>query len=175
MQDAIAREAAERAAGGAREAVNDTVSLFTQSKLALNGLLLAIVGFFGIFGALTLQLQSAIFSVYVFLFGVALIFFAAGWRGETLKAYFGFVYRPGGQLVFLLIAGNLAWSTGILGLLVAIYTNITAIGHWYTIREHIPHSVALPIPSWLPRQPSAGQSRQGNATGMVDLQDDELL
>ena len=51
---------------------------------------------------------------------------------ETLQAYFGFMYTPRGQLLFLLVAGNLAWSTGVLGIVAAAVTNFNAASAWYT-------------------------------------------
>ena len=57
LQSALGREAAGRA--------RDTLTLITQSKLALNGLFLATAGFFGIFGAVTLQLQQEIGRAHV--------------------------------------------------------------------------------------------------------------
>ena len=114
-----------------RAAGSETVTMFARSKLALNGLLLLVAGFFGIWGALTLKLQSAIISAYVMLFGVMLIGFSAGMGGETLPLYFGFMYNgPKGQLAFLLVAGNLAWSTGVLGIVAAAFANFTAFAAW---------------------------------------------
>ena len=167
--------AADRAAASTQAAVGDAYSLLTQSKLALNGLLLALVGFFGIFGALTLHLLSAIISVYVALFGVILICFAAGWNGDVLRKYFGFMYRPGGQLVFLLMAANLAWSTGLLGVLVAIFTNFTAIAHYSYLRQGGGDGTGLP--DWMaPRSTNASAYEQGSsAVGMVDVRRGELL
>ena len=192
MQDitaAISREVAGQASGQAREAGDAAFTLFTQSKLAVNGLLLALVGFFGIFGALTLQLQQAIISSYVLLFGLVLICFAAGWRSELLQKYFGFVYRPGGQLALLLIAGNLAWSTGVLGILVAIFINLTAIASWYTTPEGKSLATVLPLPDWVAahagsapdsRVSRASRASSGTLSGTTGITDygvrrDELL
>ena len=176
LVNTFSQTAADQAVAGGRSAASDAArdfqTLLTQSKLALNGLLLALVGFFGIFGIATLHLQAAIISAYVLIFGVMLLCFAAGWNNEVLHKYFGFIYRPGGQLIFLLIAGNLAWSTGLLGVLVAVFTNFTAVGHWYTAGSA---EAQLPVPSWMAPRSTSQQYDGSNATGMVDVRRDELL
>lgn len=175
--DTVGQQAGSHASDNARAAGDAAYMLFTQSKLALNGLLLTFAGFLGIFGVVTLQLQAAIISVYVTLFGVALMCFAAGWNTQLLQEYFGFMYRPGGQLAFLLMAGNLAWSTGFVGILAAVYTNATALA---TYRS----DGAPPLPEWfeeLTRRLGIRSSSRvdlrtvGSATGMVDVQRGELL
>ena len=175
--DAFGREAANQAASSTRAAASDAYALVTQSRLAINGLALAAVGFFGIFGVATLHLQSAIISVYVLLFGITLVCFGTGWNSATLKLYFGFMYQPGGQLLFLLIAGNLAWSMGLLGMVVAAFTNATALATWYAnggaAGAGLPN-VPVALPAWLGGD-GGGIVRSTSATGMVDVRRDELL
>lgn len=50
--------------------------------------------------------------MYVLLFGTLLTGFAAGMAQETLRKYFGFMFSGDGQLLFLLVMGNLAWTIG---------------------------------------------------------------
>ena len=175
--DAFGRQAAAQAASSTPAAASDAYTLITQSRLAINGLALAAVGFFGIFGVATLHLQSAIISMYVLLFGVTLVCFGTGWNSSTLKLYFGFIYQPGGQLLFLLIAGNLAWSTGLLGMLVAAFTNATALATWYAnggaAGAGLPN-LPVALPTWLGRG-RGGSGSGASATGMVDVRRDELL
>ena len=163
------KDLAVASASAIASSASDTLSLLAKSKLGLSGLALAFSGFFGIFGVLGLQLQSAIIAAYVFLFGVALILFSLGAHSEKLLLYFGFMYQPNGQLYFLLVAGNLAWSCGFLGFLAALFTNSVAIGAWYTANG----TTVEALPAWLTGQPS--HSQQGSATGMVDIDRDELL
>ena len=144
----------------------DTLKILAKSKLGLSGLALTLAGFFGVWGVLGLRLQQAILSAYVLLFGLTLIFFSLGWQAENIAKYFGFIYRPHGQLGFLLIAGNLAWSSGWLGVLAALFTNVVAFGAWYTA------SAEGGASSWPMEAP---RSRPGSATGMGDVRDDELL
>ena len=160
------------AAAGASAVVDnasDTLSLLAKSKIGLSGLAMALSGFFGIFSVITLRLQDAIIAAYVLLLGVALVLFSLGAQSESLSLYFGFMYRSNGQLAFLLIAGNLAWSCGFLGFLTALFTNSVAIGAWYTANGQTIEG----LPTWLTGQPHHGQ--QGSATGMVDIDRDELL
>jgi hypothetical protein len=163
MQQAIAASVATNAA----ESAGSTLSFLAKSKLGLSGLALTLSGFFGIFGVATLQLQQGILSAYVMLFGVLLILFSLGAHTEMLAKYFGFVYRPNGQLVFLLIAGNLAWSSGFLGILAAVLTNSVAITAWYAASAE---SGTLP---WGPR--GGADQTVVSASGMVDVDRDELL
>ena len=145
----------------------DTLKILAKSKLGVSGLALTLAGFFGMWGVLGLRPQQAVISVYVLLFGLTLIFFSLGWRAELIAKYFGFIYRPEGQLGFLLIAGNLAWSTGWLGVLAALFTNTVAFGAWYTASAEGGMPWAQPM--------DAPRSRPGSATGMGDVRDDELL
>ena len=145
------------------------VNALGKSKLALSGAALTISGFFGIFGVVSLTPQRGLISVYVMLFGATLCAFAMGAQSEMLAKYCGFIFRPNGQLFFLLIAGNLAWTIGLLGFLAALFTNFVAVTSWYNT-EGVDRP---PVPEWL-----SGQSRNRNergATGMVDMNDDELL
>ena len=61
----------------------------------------------GLGSALSLQLQEALISVYVVLFGGLMVAFAVGASHEGLRLWFGFLHTPHGQLGFLLVAGNL--------------------------------------------------------------------
>lgn len=145
-----------------------------KSKLALSGAALAVAGFFGIFGALSLTPQRGIISVYVMLFGATLIAFAFGANSELLAKYFGFIFQPNGQLYFMLIAGNLAWTIGILGVLAAAFTNFVAITSWYNTPEGI--AATANLPPWLGVGQQGGSlGPRSSATGMVDTNDDELL
>ena len=141
--------------------VSDAVGLLAKSKLGLSGLALAVAGFFGIFGVIGLQLQQGILSAYVLFFGVTLILFSLGAQSELIAKYFGFIYQPNGQLGFLLIAGNLAWSTGWLGFLAAAFVNFVAVSAWY----------------YGAGGPGAGDpsAPRASASGMVDVNQDELL
>ena len=55
-------------------------------------------------------------------------------------------FTPDGQLLFLLIAGNLAWCTGWVGVLVAIFTNFQAGYAFYSGRREA--SGQAGVPSW---------------------------
>ena len=110
--------------------------------------------------------------------GLMLVGFVIRPDNTWLRRYFGFMYQPQGQLIFLLgtsgrtlrahrrgshrpmaassdgillttasVAGNLAWSSGFLGVLTALLTNFNAIVGWYTARQEQPGSAAGP--SWL--------------------------
>ncbi len=168
LQHAIGREAADRA--------SETFTLITQSKLALNGLFLTVAGFFGIFGAVTLQVQQAIISVYVCIFGLILICFGLGWNTEWLQEYFGFAYRPGGHVILLLVAGNLAWSTGFLGILAAVCVNLTAAQAFLATPQGQVIGKHVPLPDWMTAAPGTG--KRGPSTGSVTdygVRRDELL
>ena len=157
-------------ASSAREYGLQTLSLLAKSKLGLSGLALALAGFFGIFGVVGLQLQQAIISVYVCMFGLTLIVFSLGTQSEVLGRYFGFIYRPHGQLAFLLVAGNLAWSTGLFGFLAAAFTNFVAVSAFYSETN----GAGLPFLSRGGSGDANAARASANATGMVD-RDDELL
>lgn len=162
----------------AREAGDAAYTLFTQSKLALNGLALAVAGFFGIFNVL--KPQSAIISIYVAIFGLLLIAFGAGWNNELLVKYFGFIYKPGGQFVFLLLAGNLAWSVGLLGVLAAVFANLTAIAGWLATPDGRRVANVVPLPDWLTpppgsNHPSYGPSPSTSVVTDYGVRRDELL
>ena len=169
LQSALGREAAGRA--------RETLTLITQSKLALNGLFLATAGFFGIFGAVSLQLQQAIISVYVCIFGVILICFGAGWNTEWLQVYFGFAYQPGGHVILLLVAGNLAWSAGFLGVLAAVCVNLTAAQAFLATPEGAVVGKHVPLPDWMKTGPSPGRRGPSTQSMMTDfgVRRDELL
>ena len=102
-----------------------------------------------------------------------LVTFAISKGNETLVKYFGFMYRENGQLYFLLVAGNLAWTTGLLGILAAIFTNFVAYVSWQNAVAEGSSSVPQ-LPPWL-GGPSAATRETASATGMVDMQNDELL
>jgi len=70
--------------------------------------------------------------------------FSMGAGSQMLQQYFGFMYSADGQLLFLAIAGNLAWSTGTLGIITAIFTNIHAATAWYTSRYERFGTAGLP-------------------------------
>ena len=156
-------------AGVAASQASDLLKLLSKSKLALSGAALTVAGFFGIFGVVSLTPQRGIISAYVMFFGLTLCGFALGTASETIARYFGFIFRPHGQLAFMLIAGNLAWTIGILGILAAAFTNFVAITSYYNTE-----GVEAPaIPSFL-----GGGGRpqvRSSASGMVDTRDDELL
>ena len=177
VHSAIGQEAARGAQAQVTHASDAAVTLFTQSKLALNGLLLAIAGFFGVFGVIGLKLQAAIISVYVMLFGLVLIAFGAGWKSDVLQLYFGFVYRPGGQLIFLLIAGNLAWSVGILGIVAAICVNLTAFQTWLTTTSGQSVAATVPLPDWVTSNGGGnfGRAQSYSSTSDYGVRRDELL
>ena len=109
-------------------------------------------------------------SAYVLLFGVMLVAFSLGQQTELFAKYFGFLYTPHGQLAFLLIAGNLAWSSGLPGILAALFTNSVAIAdHYGKIAQVLP---------WLANRDTDGRGTAGGAggaTGMMDVDRDELL
>lgn len=146
------------------------VVAITKSKLALSGAALALAGFFGIFGVVSLTPQNAIISGYVCFFGFVLIVFALSPNNEVLAKYFGFMFRPNGQLYFLFLAGNLAWTTGWLGVLAAIFTNFVVCASWSSANQDNP--VAAYMPSWMKR---ADPGPTASATGMVDIHADEML
>ncbi|KAL1508795.1 hypothetical protein AB1Y20_004890 [Prymnesium parvum] len=135
----MAAEASPWAAAG-----TEALAGLTRSKLGLNGAALIIVGFFGALNLLSPP--SAIVSAYALLFGVMLVAFSLGAGSEWMRTYFGFMFYPDGQCVFLLVAGNLAWSSGLLGCLVALLTNANALSSWWTQMEQ-PGAAARP--SWL--------------------------
>ena len=149
------------------ELTRDTFDRFKRSSLFLNGALLVVAGFLGIWSALSLNLQGSIISCYVMVFGaraalpgrvaalvprrvcragVILCRFAMGLGDETLRAYFGFMCTANGQLLFLAVAGNLAWCTGWVGILVAIFTNVHAGLAWWTGRKE--DLGAAGVPTW---------------------------
>ena len=128
-QGALRNEATSHAASAGKE----TLAVFTRSKLALNGAALVFVGFFGVLNVF--NPAQAIVSFYLLLFGLMLCAFSLGAGTSWLKTYFGFIFYPDGQLLFLLIAGNLAWSSGLFGVLAAILTNFNALVGWYTHME----------------------------------------
>jgi hypothetical protein len=165
-------------ATGAAAQASVLVEALGSSKLALSGSALVVAGFFGIFGALSLTPQRGIISVYVMIFGAMLCAFALGTKSELLAKYFGFIFQPNGQLYFLLIAGNLAWTIGFLGVLAAAFTNFVAITSWYNTPDGV--AATANMPSWLGGGPRAGGAAaagqpRSSATGMVDTNDDELL
>ncbi len=149
VTEGVGREAARSASSNLRAAGQETVALFTRSKLALNGLLLLAAGFFGVWGVLQLQLQAAIISSYVLFFGGMLIFFSVGMGNEATSRYFGFMYHPSGQLLFLVVAGNLAWTTGLLGIAAALFTNFHAANTWYLNQGHEVAGSAGAAPAWI--------------------------
>ena len=102
-----------------------------------------------------------------------LVTFAISKGNETLVKYFGFMYRENGQLYFLLVAGNLAWTMGLLGILAAMFTNFVAYVSWQNAVAEGSSSVPQ-LPPWL-GGPSAATRETASATGMVDMQNDELL
>ena len=102
-----------------------------------------------------------------------LITFAISKGNETLVKYFGFMYRENGQLYFLLVAGNLAWTTGLLGILAAIFTNFVAYVSWQNAVAEGSTSVPR-LPPWL-GGPSVAARETASATGMVDMKNDDLL
>lgn len=157
----------------ASTAASPYVQVIVGSKFALSGVALTLAGFFGIFGVISLQPQNAIISAYVCFFGLTLLTFAINKENEVLAKYFGFMYRENGQLYFLLVAGNLAWTTGILGILAAAFTNFVAYISWQNAVAQ--GSTSLPqLPSWLGGGRSNAQET-ASATGMADLQRDDLL
>ena len=111
-----------------------TLAMVGRSKMFANAVLLGVAGFFGFWSAVSLQLQSAIISGYVLFFALLMCAFAAGAGQEGLRRWFGFVYTPHGQLLLLLVAGNLAWGIGTLGVFAAAVTNAHAAYSWYTSR-----------------------------------------
>jgi len=142
FQDAAVKEGASRA----RALGSDTVDKFKRSSLFLNGFALVVAGFLGIWSAFQLNVQGSIISAYVMLFGILLSLFATGMGKETLPEYFGFMYTPDGQLIFLLIAGNLAWCIGWVGVLVAIFTNFQAGYAFYSGRREAAGDAG--VPNW---------------------------
>ena len=94
---------------------------------------------------------------------------SCGAQSEALAQYCGFMYRPAGQFGFLLLAGNLAWSSGWLGWLAALFTNFVAITSWQEA------SGVGGAPSWLSRGGGARSASPSHATGMVDVDRDDLL
>ena len=67
LQDEVSEAVSRETAAQARAAV----TVFARSKLAVNGLLLFAAGFFGVWGVVSLQLQAAIISAYVCIFGAS--------------------------------------------------------------------------------------------------------
>eukprot|EP00967_Tisochrysis_lutea_P144174 scaffold268831_cov31-Tisochrysis_lutea.AAC.2 len=114
-----------------RQAADSTYVRIKRSSLFGNGLLLMLAGFLGLFSGLTLQLQDVVISIYVLIFGLIMCTFAMGLGQSTLKRYFGFMYTSNGQLLFLIVAGNLAWSIcWPFGVLIAIASNAHGFYAW---------------------------------------------
>ena len=165
--EGVQAEASRVGIAQAQATGRETVAALSQSKLALNGVALTLVGFFGVWGAFTLRLQPAIISGYLLLFGLMLLGFSMGMGNETLRKYFGFMYEPGGQLAFLLIAGNLAWTTGVLGVAAAAFANFTAYTSWQASGAEVFGAAAAP--AWLLSAASqiglGGGGRRGGGGG----------
>ena len=142
--DAETSAAASTAVAQGKEFAQETLAMFTRSKMFANACLLGVAGFFGMWSALSLQLQSAIISGYVLFFAILLCAFSLGAGQDTMQRWFGFVYTPNGQLLLLLVAGNLAWGTGTLGIVAAIATNAHAAHSWYTARLASPGDARKP-------------------------------
>ena len=98
----------------------------------------------GLGSALSLQLQEALISVYVVLFGGLMVAFAVGASHEGLRLWFGFLHTPHGQLGFLLVAGNLTWGLGTLGAVAAALTNLHAGYSWLSARDESPSAREAP-------------------------------
>lgn len=130
--DVSARTALQNHAGAAaRDAAGSLYERVKRSSLFANGLLLMFVGFLGLFSGLTLQLQDVVISTYVLLFGLIMCAFATGLGQGTIRTYFGFMYTSSGQLMFLIVAGNLAWSISWpLGIVAAVVSNIHGFYAW---------------------------------------------
>ena len=109
------------------------------------------------------DLQPAIISCYVTLFGVLLCAFSLGAKEEVLRRWFGFLYTPQGQVLFLLIAGNLAWCIGTLGIIAALATNAHAALSWYT--THTEQSGAARGAAVAPRRAWRGRGEQRGGRG----------
>jgi hypothetical protein len=130
--DATARTALQNhASTAARDAAGSLYERVKRSSLFGNGLLLMLVGFLGLFSGLTLQVQDFVISTYVLLFGSIMCAFATGLGQGAIKTYFGFMYTSYGQLMFLVVAGNLAWSISRpLGIAAAIASNVHGFYAW---------------------------------------------
>jgi len=128
---ATARDAFQSSATAtARDAAGSLYERVKRSSLFGNGILLLAAGFFGLFSGLTLDLQDMVIAMYVLLFGVILCAFATGMSQDTIQKYFGFMYTSDGQLLFLLVAGNLAWTLGVVGIIAAVATNVHGFYAW---------------------------------------------
>ena len=120
---------------------HQAISIFASSRLICNAALLVTAGFFGVWSAVSLELQTALISCYVTLLGLVLGVFSLGARQEWLKRWFGFMLTSHGQLLFLIVAGNLAWTiAGTLGIVTAVVTNVHAASVWFTARDERPGS-----------------------------------
>jgi len=130
--DTTARNALQNhASATARDAAGSLYERVKRSSLFGNGLLLMLVGFLGLFSGLTLQLQDFVISTYVLLFGLIMCAFAMGLGQGTIRTYFGFMYTSYGQLMFLIMAGNLAWSIcWPLGIVAAAASNVHGFYAW---------------------------------------------
>ena len=154
----LARNAAQdHAYATARSAAGDVYGRMQRSTMFANGALLIAAGFFGLFNVLTLHLPATILSAYVILFGLLMCGFATGLGQDRIRKFFGFLHsgacarrrrpprtRPDhtlttfshsaavghGQLVFLLVAGNLSWTAGTLGIVAAVATNAHGVYAW---------------------------------------------
>jgi hypothetical protein len=130
--DGTARNAFQHhASTTARDAAGSLYERVKRSSLFGNGLLLMLVGFLGLFSGLTLQLQDVVISTYVLLFGLIMCAFATGLGQGAIRMYFGFMFSSSGQLMFLIVAGNLAWSIcWPLGIVAAIASNVHGFYAW---------------------------------------------
>mmetsp|Transcript_186 Transcript_186/g.638 ORF Transcript_186/g.638 Transcript_186/m.638 type:complete len:168 (+) Transcript_186:79-582(+) len=127
----LARNAAQdHAYATARSAAGDVYGRMQRSTMFANGALLIAAGFFGLFNVLTLHLPATILSAYVILFGLLMCGFATGLGQDRIRKFFGFLHSGHGQLVFLLVAGNLSWTAGTLGIVAAVATNAHGVYAW---------------------------------------------
>ena len=114
VNEHVQQAALQAGAQGARALGTDTMDRFKKSSLFLNGALLLIAGFLGVWSAFQLNLQGALISAYVMIFGACtrgprsarrpaplmqavdaagliLSLFAMGVGGDSLQEYFGFM------------------------------------------------------------------------------------
>ena len=140
------------AAHTAKQTAYHALGAIERSRLFGSGAALLLAGFIGLWNMLVFKLVDAVTSAYVMLFGAMLVAFSSNIGQASLKRYFGFLYSEHGQVVFLVVAGNLAWSIGWVGVLAAALCNFTAI---VALREgrHEPPGLAAAAPASAQRQP----------------------
>eukprot|EP00823_Brevimastigomonas_motovehiculus_P003635 TRINITY_DN2250_c0_g1_i1.p1 TRINITY_DN2250_c0_g1~~TRINITY_DN2250_c0_g1_i1.p1 ORF type:complete len:237 (-),score=54.62 TRINITY_DN2250_c0_g1_i1:351-1061(-) len=104
----------------------------------INAIFLCVAGVIAIIQMGEFNISSFLIAVYVTLFGLVLCFFEVHLRScdDIIAANFGFMFKWGGRLCFLVFIGVLCFTLGVLGIIAGCVTAANLIFNLFVLCKY---------------------------------------